>query len=288
MLQYVLPDKESGHCLVVGSFVLLIEEGYPNERRDSFWQVMKQPEATFEDVLSGFVQHGMRELPSFVLLEFSNPEKTRALVAVRANARVHLGPDRTITAEEATSWVEAEIEMESALVLSLDEETDWQDKETLPISVGVVKTNQVLIGDVRKYKEQVEVLEERTVLSKRNTAAKQPDEWLLTLTTGQTIEVKKPVVIGRRPYLVQGQDANDTELAKLLSPQREVSARHALLAPESNGILVRDLESTNGTVVHPSSAEPILLKDGAAHILRVGETVDFGDGNVAVCKSLKN
>jgi MoxR-like ATPase len=76
---------------------------------------------------------------------------------------------------------------------------------------------------------------------------------------GQEVEIPdQGIVIGR------GDEAD------LVLPDSEVSGRHAALQREDGGWTVRDLESSNGTVVNGAPVQTAVLRSG--DIVRLGET----------------
>ena len=87
--------------------------------------------------------------------------------------------------------------------------------------------------------------------------------WELVVASGQDAGRRYPVAAPLR--LGRGAE-NDVALA---DPQ--ASRRHALVQPQGQGLLVRDLGSSNGTFVNEAAVrEPVWLRHG--DVLRVGVT----------------
>jgi predicted ATP-dependent protease len=86
----------------------------------------------------------------------------------------------------------------------------------------------------------------------------------LTLVVGRGVDARKlrvcdrPVHVGRAPE-------ND-----LILPDRAASSRHCRLEPSGDGLLLRDLGSSNGTFVNGVRVDRALLASGAS--IRVGRT----------------
>lgn len=99
----------------------------------------------------------------------------------------------------------------------------------------------------------------------------------LLVSTGQTIELDRGVVVGRRPRTPRTQAADLPRLVTVPSPQQDISRSHLEVTLEGWHVLVSDMATTNGTTLlragqpprrlHPS--EPVLVVDG--------DVVDLGD-----------
>jgi pSer/pThr/pTyr-binding forkhead associated (FHA) protein len=64
------------------------------------------------------------------------------------------------------------------------------------------------------------------------------------------------------------------------SPLREVSGTHLEIQQEGYTVVVRDVGSTNGTIVTAPGTAPSLLSPGESRVVPVGCILDLGDGNV--------
>jgi S1-C subfamily serine protease len=83
--------------------------------------------------------------------------------------------------------------------------------------------------------------------------------WLEVLSgedAGRVVEVDRPLVLGR----VQGAD--------LVIRDARASRRHAQLAPEGDGLRLRDLDSVNGTLVDGEPARDVVVRPGQE--IRIG------------------
>lgn len=98
------------------------------------------------------------------------------------------------------------------------------------------------------------------------------------ISTGQTVELDRGVVVGRRPRTPRTQAADLPRLVTVPSPQQDISRSHVEISLEGWHVLVSDMATTNGTTLlraghpprrlHPS--EPVLVVDG--------DVADLGDG----------
>jgi pSer/pThr/pTyr-binding forkhead associated (FHA) protein len=69
-------------------------------------------------------------------------------------------------------------------------------------------------------------------------------------------------------------------LVRVDSPSREVSATHIELRPTAHGLVLTDLQSTNGTVVRQPGSGVRRLESGESLPVSPGTLIDIGDGNV--------
>ncbi|MDF9874917.1 FHA domain-containing protein [Cellulosimicrobium cellulans] len=107
------------------------------------------------------------------------------------------------------------------------------------------------------------------------------------VSTGQTVELDRPVVVGRRPRTPRSQAADLPRLVTVPSPQQDISRSHLEITLEGWHVLVSDMATTNGTTLlragqpprrlHPS--EPVLVVDG--------DVADLGDGVTLVFEGIR-
>jgi len=108
--------------------------------------------------------------------------------------------------------------------------------------------------------------------------AVRPSLGRVLVSTGQTVELDRGVVVGRRPRSPRAQAADLPRLVTVPSPQQDISRSHVEIVLEGWHVLVSDMATTNGTTLlragqpprrlHPS--EPVLVVDG--------DVADLGDG----------
>lgn len=94
----------------------------------------------------------------------------------------------------------------------------------------------------------------------------------LVLSTGTRIEMDRPVLLGRAPEAARFAGTEVPRLVSVANPERDVSATHVEVRPAGGHVVVTDMSSTNGTVVH--------LPDQPAFRLQPGTGVPVGDGAV--------
>lgn len=91
------------------------------------------------------------------------------------------------------------------------------------------------------------------------------------------------ITVGRNPIVPAG---TVSERVILESPHVTVSSTHARIylaqeGDEAPEVIVLDLDSTNGSRIRRGDGSVERIQRGAFAALRVGDRVDFGDGNVA-------
>ena len=92
---------------------------------------------------------------------------------------------------------------------------------------------------------------------------------------GSVIPVLGPIVLGRRPAPIESHP--DAQLVAVLRSEDSVSKTHALFVPASDGVLVTDLGSTNGT--HVEDEEGVhRLSPGRPEYVHRGRQAYLGDG----------
>ena len=92
--------------------------------------------------------------------------------------------------------------------------------------------------------------------------------------------VDAPVYVGRQPRSPRVTGPMLPRLVRVESPSREVSATHIELRPTPNGLVLTDLQSTNGTVVRQPGSGVRRLESGESLPVAPGTLIDIGDGNV--------
>ena len=93
----------------------------------------------------------------------------------------------------------------------------------------------------------------------------------LTLSTGETVPLDRGVLLGRAPKATAAIGAaGEPHLVRVPSPDNEISRSHVEVYPEGDGVVVRDLGSTNGTTITPPDGQPSRLAPGAPHPFELG------------------
>ncbi|MDH6180569.1 hypothetical protein M2152_000751 [Microbacteriaceae bacterium SG_E_30_P1] len=94
---------------------------------------------------------------------------------------------------------------------------------------------------------------------------------------GALIPLDVPSLIGRRPRAPRIITGLPPRLVTVESPRREVSSTHVELRQVGGAIVVTDLGSTNGTVVHVPGLVPRTLRQRESVTVSAGTRIDLGD-----------
>lgn len=109
--------------------------------------------------------------------------------------------------------------------------------------------------------------------------------YTLVLSTGQHVPIDGPVLVGRAPEAARfGGDVNP-RLIRVPNPQKDISATHVEVRPAGDHVVVTDMNSTNGTVVHHPAQPSLRLQPGTGVPLAAGTTIDLGGVTLRVEKS---
>ncbi|MFS0715307.1 FHA domain-containing protein [Microbacterium sp. 2P01SA-2] len=130
-------------------------------------------------------------------------------------------------------------------------------------------------------------LDDSTVLGSRRASAPVAEapvahRYVLRLEPGGEYPLDHPIVLGRAPRAAQHPGAR---IVAVPSPRKEVSGTHVEVRLDEGMLVVRDLGSTNGTIVRDASGEAGLLRSGATSRVSPGAVLDLGDGVLASFES---
>ncbi|MGO2751523.1 MAG: FHA domain-containing protein [Pseudoclavibacter sp.] len=127
------------------------------------------------------------------------------------------------------------------------------------------------------------------------TSAPQPPElrsahgeaqYIVELSTGGTVELTGPLVLGRAPSMGSEQTAGIQPHHVTLSGATDISRNHVLLTVEGGVIVVTDLHSRNGTDVVMPGRGPQRLRAGEPTAVMPGTVVDLGSGIYLTVRNL--
>lgn len=90
------------------------------------------------------------------------------------------------------------------------------------------------------------------------------------------VDLDVDVIVGRSPDPAHG--SQGAFLMRVVSPSNDISRSHLKVAQEGWDIVVRDLNSTNGTMIKPPGAKEFELHNGESTNVEVGTILDLGDG----------
>ncbi|MGW9402399.1 FHA domain-containing protein [Arthrobacter sp. NPDC055585] len=105
-----------------------------------------------------------------------------------------------------------------------------------------------------------------------------PSLGLMRLSTGAVYELDRNIVIGRQPSASRVAGAALPRMVQVPSDSGDISRSHAEVRLEGWHVMLRDLFSTNGTVLIREGSLPRRLAQGEAAILLDGDIAELGDG----------
>ncbi|TFD85822.1 FHA domain-containing protein [Cryobacterium lactosi] len=107
-----------------------------------------------------------------------------------------------------------------------------------------------------------------------------PIRYRFRLATGEELLLDRVYRIGRSPRPRRVQAGELVELVEVTSAASIVSASHLEIRQDGDAVVVTDLGSTNGTMVHFALGRSQRLRSDASLTVLPGTTVDIGDGNL--------
>ena len=104
------------------------------------------------------------------------------------------------------------------------------------------------------------------------------ERWAVRVRGSATVvPLDRPVIVGRRPGAARA--GEHPEPRRLVVPAEcgDVSARHARIEQLGETLVVADLGSTNGTVVHWSNGAPLRLRPGESTAVLPDAVIELGE-----------
>lgn len=99
---------------------------------------------------------------------------------------------------------------------------------------------------------------------------------VLRLSTGDVVTLDRGVLLGRAPENTAAGEERP-HLLRLASPENDISRTHAEIVLDGWHVYVRDLGSTNGTVVTLPGRQPERLRANDLQLLENGSSVSLAD-----------
>ncbi|TJY72301.1 FHA domain-containing protein [Arthrobacter sp. CAU 1506] len=100
----------------------------------------------------------------------------------------------------------------------------------------------------------------------------------MRISTGDVVELDRPVIVGRQPSANRVQGSVMPRLVPVHSASGDISRSHVEVRLEGWHVILSDLKSTNGTVLLRGRQAPRRLGHGEAVMLLDGDIADLGDG----------
>lgn len=117
-------------------------------------------------------------------------------------------------------------------------------------------------------------VDDRTVVSTDILGSASPKTLVLVSDDGQRVPLDKVTVLGRNPSQPEG--FTDARKHCVEDEQMSISKTHAVVGPDSDGVWVQDLRSTNGTAVTTVNGMRTAVPAGGRLVAGIGATVHIG------------
>lgn len=125
-----------------------------------------------------------------------------------------------------------------------------------------------------------EAIDEHTTLSARRTT-KPSVYWTLALPNGAVeLVTDRAIIVGREPQFMPA--LPQARLIPVPDPTRSVSKNHACFSLYGASLIVEDLGSTNGVIVHRPDGREDDIGVGGRTELQVGARVELGDAVISI------
>lgn len=109
-------------------------------------------------------------------------------------------------------------------------------------------------------------------------AAPSSSRWAVRVRgTATVVPLDRPVIVGRRPGAARAGEHPEPRRLVVPADCADVSSRHARIEQLGETLVVADLGSTNGIVVHWSNGAPRRLRPGESSAVLPDATVELGE-----------
>jgi len=295
--------RPGGWFGIVGEHLLVALPPGQKRKAIAVWEIVDEG-AAFDQVLDVIISSGLRDLPGLVMIGVSD-DTTRVLVrgSAQASFSTSHGPV-TVDGQAAWTWQERTLAGVTTMSVLLEPGIDISlvepvETERFVLDRGLVRLGALSLpagapsesaaprvesADTQATPVIVDdLLTEPVVAIARHSLAGAdtvgPSVARLVLSTGDEVEVDRPLIIGRAPEARRFFSGDEPRLITVPSPQHEISSTHLEIRPGDDGQpVVTDLGSTNGTVLVQPGLAPEDLRPGYPVTLSPGAVIDLGDG----------
>ena len=107
-------------------------------------------------------------------------------------------------------------------------------------------------------------------------------------STGEVVELDRPVLVGRAPAPSEVRGPGDSAPAVLTvpSPGQLISRNHLLIELDEWSVLARNLSESNGTLLLREGEPARKIPSSEPVLLRAGDVLDLGDGQSLAMEDL--
>ncbi len=213
------------------------------------------------------------EIPAAVSADTWLPAATEAPVAEAPADEYDLLWGETVARPITAAAVVAADEPEAVAEPAPEPEPE-PEPPTVPVPLGDHDGETVAVADMRAMR----AAERGAFESTDGVPPRRPARGRIVLSTGRTVELERPVVIGRRPKSTRTSGAELPTLVAVESPDQDISRSHVEIRAEGEHVLATDLDTTNGTTLLRGGQDPVKLHPNEPTMVVAGDVLDIGDG----------
>ncbi|HWS58037.1 MAG TPA: FHA domain-containing protein, partial [Actinotalea sp.] len=136
----------------------------------------------------------------------------------------------------------------------------------------------VLSSDVVALRRQLPAWTGNAVPALAVPTPRTPPPAKLLMSSGLTVALNRPVLIGRAPQVTRVASDEIPRLLTVASPNQDISRTHAEVRMDGEDVIVTDLHSTNGVLLLRQGSGPQRLHPGEPTVVEHGVVVDLGEG----------
>lgn len=290
------PGQRPEWSFVVGSgFLAAVPIGAPASVLEKLSAQAALPVVQLESLIALLPLAGEQKIESFVVVVPGEPvddDGVPVSIVVRGEivAEVYsVGGSRRFSDRGIRPWLLAEFQAVVGIdiVAASTAENAGQDARQargVPIGVGTIAGNSLTWtqSDAPTDRPAMSELDHR--VSASSTPAAMPGQWFgLRLPGGDERRIDSVFLLGRQPRQQSARSGGTTErvsLIPLASPTAAVSATHLEIRLDGERVVLRDLDSTNGSTLIDPEGRRVRMRPGVMMGATPGTTVDVGDGNI--------
>jgi hypothetical protein len=300
---------ESGFAIVAERFVALVGERTPASVAAALFHLLEAPQTRLDDVLDVFTTHD--QVTRLAVVEVVDAGTRTFRVAVHGAVAVELqgATSARLSGPASAAWFLSEVAGVRSLAVALDDAEGGS--ESLPLGRGVAaasalalveteteppstpeprpaethaaRTSPVALPSPQQLEADLAHRDPASPAQARATwvdlgSEGAPSGWFALLPDGTELEIRTPIVLGRRPWAAGVAETGSRVVhVPAPSPLRQISGLHLELSLVDGQVRARDLDSTNGTVVVSTGRPPRLVHGGETTAVASQDILDLGE-----------
>ncbi|RFA19416.1 FHA domain-containing protein [Subtercola boreus] len=299
--------------LVSNSGLVLLPDQLSEDQLLAVWTTLEEGSglAGILDALTTAFGLRLSSVPSFAIAIFDDRDLR---IAVRGEVFVDIveridGQDvaSELSGEAVTTWTEKAVRSPVSVSVRIEPEPGPLSP-TLPISQGVVLASWMTATfygalddghndwddeertDEPEHDRTEDDYDGATMTAAQLRAMQQPvadsradalppaSTARIDVSTGESFRLDGPIIIGRRPQALRVAPDEIPKLVSVPSPEQDISRSHLEIRVEGEEVVVRDLDTVNGSVLRRQGSAPSQLESGGSTRVLSNDVIDIGDG----------